>query len=140
LEPVFGHRLRHLDVAGGLQVGLAGLTVALALVGIAVAYAVVIRQRVPAEATEPQVLRRAWYVDDLYRGMVETPGRLLSAWSAFVLDLKVIDGAVNGVAALVRAGGNRLRTVQSGYVRNYALGVAVGAVLILGFALARASA
>jgi hypothetical protein len=37
----------------------------------------------------------------------------------------------------VRAGGTRLRTVQSGFVRNYALAVAVGAVAILAYAVAR---
>ena len=38
---------------------------------------------------------------------------------------------VNGVATLVRSGGSRLRTVQSGFVRNYALAVAIGAVAML---------
>ena len=54
-----------------------------------------------------------------------------------MFDAKVIDGAVNGVASLVRAGGSRLRVVQSGFVRSYALAVALGAVGILAFALVR---
>jgi len=54
------------------------------------------------------------------------------------VDARAIDGAVNGVAAAVQGGGSRLRVVQSGYVRNYALGMAVGAVLLVGFFLSRA--
>ena len=66
------------------------------------------------------------------------PGRrLFEAVGAF--DTKVIDGAVNGVAGAVRAGGTRLRAVQTGYVRTYALGVTVGAVLLVAFFLARSS-
>ena len=39
---------------------------------------------------------------------------------------RCIDGAVNGVAVLVRDAGGRLRKVQTGYVRNYALGLVAG--------------
>ena len=39
---------------------------------------------------------------------------------------------MNGVGrSRVQGGGSRLRVVQTGYVRNYALGIAVGAVLLL---------
>jgi NADH-quinone oxidoreductase subunit L len=138
LEPVFGDRLHHLGLSGSTKLGLAVATSALCLLGVGIAALVFLGRRVREEAVEPEVLRRGWYVDTLYSAIVETPGRLLSAWSAYVLDLKVIDGAVNGVAALVRAGGSRLRAVQSGYVRSYALAVASGAVLVLGYAVVRA--
>ena len=42
-----------------------------------------------------------------------------------------------GVAALVRGGGQRLRTVQNGYVRSYALWVALGVVGLLVYFLSR---
>jgi NADH-quinone oxidoreductase subunit L len=71
--------------------------------------------------------------------VVEAPSRALANFSAFVVDVKVIDGTVNGVGALVRAGGSRLRGIQSGFVRNYALAVAVGAVAILAYAVARSA-
>jgi NADH-quinone oxidoreductase subunit L len=51
----------------------------------------------------------------------------------------VIDGAVNGVAGVVRGGGKGLRVLQSGYVRSYALGVAVGVVGLLAYFLTRVS-
>ena len=137
LEPVFGERLHALDVPAGTLWALAIGTVVLGVVGIGIAGAVYLRHRVPEDRMEPLVLRRAWYVDAAYAAAIDGPGRLLSTWSAYVIDLKVVDGAVNGVGTLVRATGDRLRRVQTGYVRNYALGVVIGAVLVLGWVVTR---
>ena len=52
-------------------------------------------------------------------------------------DAKVIDGAVDGTGTGIRASAQRLRRSESGYVRNYALGIGVGAVLLLGWFVAR---
>ena len=43
------------------------------------------------------------------------------------------------MATLVRDGGERLRKVQTGYVRNYALGMAAGAVVLFAFVVIRAA-
>ncbi|MGI9034151.1 MAG: NADH-quinone oxidoreductase subunit L [Acidimicrobiales bacterium] len=137
LEPVVGDRLHVLTLSGPAKVGFALGTAGLAVVGIGIAYLVYLGHKVAEDAVEPRFLRRAWYVDPLYAAVIEAPGRLLAAWSAYVVDAKIIDGAVNGVAGLVRAGGGRLRAVQSGYVRNYALAVASGAVLVLGYVAVR---
>ena len=45
----------------------------------------------------------------------------------------VVDGAVNGIAQLIGGSSQELRKVQTGYVRNYALAVALGVVVILGY-------
>jgi len=138
LEPVLAHPHRFAS-SSGTKLGLIVVTTIAALAGVGIAFVIWLRGRVEASAVEPELLRRAWYVDELYRRVIETPGRALANFSAFVVDAKVIDGTVNGVGALVRAGGSRLRTVQSGFVRNYALAVAVGAVAILAYAVARSS-
>jgi hypothetical protein len=44
---------------------------------------------------------------------------------------------VNGVGELVRRAGTALRVSTSGYVRHYALGIAGGAVLLLGYFISR---
>jgi NADH-quinone oxidoreductase subunit L len=138
LHPVFGERLHELDVPGATLWVLAIGSALLAVAGIALARAVYVRHRIPEERVEPVVLREAWYVDSTIAAFVGGPGRLLSTWTAYVVDRKVIDGAVNGVAAVVRATGDRLRRVQTGYVRNYALGIAAGAVLVLAYVAAKA--
>ena len=53
-------------------------------------------------------------------------------------DLGIIDGAVNGIAELVRGAALGLRQAQTGLVRQYALGIVLGVVLLLLYALARA--
>jgi len=141
LEPVFGEHgehLHHLTLSASTKLSLAALATAASLLGIGVAYLIYLRHKVREETVEPAVLRRAWYVDPLYARIIEAPGRTLATFSANVADSKVIDGAVNGMAALVRAGGSRLRVLQSGYVRNYALAVASGAALVLGYVVVRA--
>jgi NADH-quinone oxidoreductase subunit L len=49
----------------------------------------------------------------------------------------VVDGAVNGIAEVIGGTSQGLRKVQTGYVRNYALAVALGVVLILIFLAVR---
>ncbi|MGH9165046.1 MAG: NADH-quinone oxidoreductase subunit L, partial [Acidimicrobiales bacterium] len=136
LEPVFGEALHHVDASSGLKLGLAAAAGTAALLGIAIAASAFLRAR-RTEVFEPAILKRAWGIDALYAAVIETPGKALAAFSAFVIDKRIIDGAVNGAASVVRIGGSRLRRVQTGYVRNYALGVAFGAAVLLGWVVVR---
>jgi NADH-quinone oxidoreductase subunit L len=83
------------------------------------------------------VLRHAWYIDDVYDFVIGRPSELF-ARAAAVFDRKVIDGAVVGIASTVRRAGSGLRKVQTGFVRQYALGIVVGAVVLLAYMLVRA--
>jgi NADH-quinone oxidoreductase subunit L len=49
------------------------------------------------------------------------------------IDLGIIDGAVNGMARGVRWCSVQLRQIQTGYVRNYALSVLLGVVVIVAY-------
>ena len=135
LHPVVEIGEAHLDVATGVKVVLALVAVAAALAGIAGAVAVYLQRRV--RAVEPDLLLRAWRVDEAISAAVDGPGRAAAAFTADVVDKRGIDGAVNGVGTLVREGGTRLRVVQTGLVRSYALAVAGGAVLLLGWFISR---
>jgi NADH-quinone oxidoreductase subunit L len=137
LDPLFGPRLHEVTATTSTKWGLFAVTLVLVLIGIGLARAVYLAHRIREEAMEPAVLRNAWYVDAFVAAFIDGPGRLVAAWSAYVFDLKIIDGAVNGVATLVRTGGDRLRKVQTGFVRNYALGVAAGAVALFAFVVIR---
>jgi NADH-quinone oxidoreductase subunit L len=57
----------------------------------------------------------------------------LSRFLAMSFDLGVIDGAANGIADLVKRAAASLRQSQTGYVRNYALTVFLGVVLIIAY-------
>ena len=138
LEPVLEESIHELEVAGWLQVVLAAAAAGGAVLGILAAREVYLRDRMPAERVEPEVLQHAWYVDEGLSAAVDGPGEAVAEGAA-TFDRRGIDGLVNGVASLVQAGGTRLRAVQTGYIRNYALGISVGAVLLLAFFLTRAS-
>ena len=73
-----------------------------------------------------------WRIDEFYdrddRPAVQAPGDVL--WR--VVDVGIIDGAVNGMASVVNGPSARLRTVQTGLVANYALAIALGMVVIIG--------
>ena len=90
-----------------------------------------------AEQIEQPILAKGWYYDSSITAFMGGPGR--KAFDAVAwFDRTVVDGAVNGVGTLVREGAGRGRVVQSGYVRTYALGLAVGAVVIAALLLSKA--
>jgi NADH-quinone oxidoreductase subunit L len=52
------------------------------------------------------------------------------------VDNKGVDGVVNGTAALLGGSSGRLRRLQTGFVRSYALGMLGGAIVVIAFLLA----
>jgi NADH-quinone oxidoreductase subunit L len=137
LEPVVAGAETPMDVAGAMQFVLAAISVVLCLIGIFVAYRTYLAHKIDAKVFDKEILARAWHIDEGYAAFVSGPGTW--AFNALVFfDTRVIDGAVNGVAAVVRGGSMGLRRLQTGYLRNYALGVAVGAVLLLAWFITRA--
>jgi NADH-quinone oxidoreductase subunit L len=86
---------------------------------------------------EPAVVRHGWYIDEGVSAAVSGPLARMAEGFSFGIDAKVVDGSVNGVARLAAATGRQLRRVQTGYVRNYALGIGIGAAVILAFVATR---
>jgi NADH-quinone oxidoreductase subunit L len=80
---------------------------------------------------EPNFLRKAWYFDDIVAATVSGPITAMANALAFVMDTKVVDGVVNGVATSLGISGRVLRKLQNGYIRSYALGIGVGLVVVL---------
>jgi NADH-quinone oxidoreductase subunit L len=120
---------------------LSGLAVAVGLVGIGAA--VVLYRRVESPDDDPLVARlgplgrlfgNAYYFDATVARLVGGPVRRIAQWCAD-FDTRIIDGAVNGTATMVRRAGEGLRVVQTGFVRTYALWIALGAAALLGFVL-----
>jgi NADH-quinone oxidoreductase subunit L len=136
LDPVFGHDLRNPMESTSLKWALAGVDAVLAASGIAIAWGIW-RNRVDDPALEPQFLQQVWYWDDAYNRVFGIPGQALSRFCAVVIDNKIIDGAVNGVGTLVRSTGSGARRLQTGYVRNYALGITLGLAAIAAFLVSR---
>ncbi len=72
-----------------------------------------------------------WWFDELNDLLwIRVGGRV----AAFLwwFDRTIVDGTVNGVGALTRDAGGGLRRIQTGRVQNYALGIAVGLLVMAG--------
>jgi NADH-quinone oxidoreductase subunit L len=140
LEPSVGPETA--DAAHGLDVAtewiLTAASVVMAGAGVSVA-ALLYLARLPDPASLAQLFRgpytwmlNKWYIDELYQALIAHPGaRLASFLAAF--DLGVVDGMVNGVARLAKGTGGLLRTMQSGYVRGYAVTMLIGAFCVLAY-------
>ena len=138
LAPVFTEAIApepHVDSA--VKLTLAVLTVALCVGGVLLGLVPWLRSA-EHPRLEPAVLRHGWYYDDAISALVAGPGEDLANFVAYDIDHDTIDGAVNGVGALARGGGGVLRKLQTGYVRNYALGIAGGAAVLLAYVAVRA--
>jgi NADH-quinone oxidoreductase subunit L len=73
--------------------------------------------------------RNKLYGDAFYEGALMRPGQYLTRALVY-LEGRGIDGGVNGVAALIGGSSGRLRRLQTGFVRSYALTLLGGAVLV----------
>ena len=81
--------------------------------------------------TAYQLSLNKWYVDEMYDRTIVRPTFIAATELWKRVDVAVIDGAVNGVARAFAWGGWILRLVQSGQTQHYALGMALGVVVIL---------
>ena len=86
---------------------------------------------------EPAFLRRQWFIDDGLAATVSGPLNGAAAGLAYGVDAKVVDGGINGLAHLTTVTGRRLRRLQTGYVRNYALAFGVGIAALLCYVATR---
>lgn len=73
---------------------------------------------------------RGYYLDDIYRVLLIGPYLALSRFLAGVVDLKGIDGMVNGIGRLSVLSGSGLRRLQTGQVRSYVAAMAVGSLAV----------
>ncbi|WP_040690425.1 NADH-quinone oxidoreductase subunit L [Nocardia vinacea] len=137
LEPVVGAHHGEEVVPAGVVTVLALLVVA---VGIGFAYNQFAQREIPETAPEAVsaltiAARKDLYGDAVNEGVFMRPGAYLTRSLVF-LDNRGIDGIVNGTAALIGGLSGRIRKVQSGFVRSYALSMFTGAALVAAALLA----
>ena len=153
LEPVFANGLHVLH--GGAEpayqlFGIDGVlilaSVTIAVIGLAIAWRLfgvdIGRMRLPSRpeqvrelsARAPFLYRASlnkWWFDDLNHLLfIIIGGRMAAALWWF--DREVVDGTVNAIGTATLDAGRGLRLVQTGRVQNYALGIAVGLIVMAG--------
>ncbi|HEY6496454.1 MAG TPA: NADH-quinone oxidoreductase subunit L [Trebonia sp.] len=110
------------------------IALVLAVVGIGIAWFMYGRVPVRFLAPKGSVLTRAaradLYGDAFNESVLMRPGQWLTRLSVF-FDSRGVDGLVNGLAATIGGSSGRLRRIQTGFVRSYALSMLIGAVLLV---------
>jgi NADH-quinone oxidoreductase subunit L len=152
LDPVFARSMALLAASnlrpaehGLSHLGLMGLSIAAAAIGILIALWFYVRAtHIPSQLAQRfdglyQLLVRKYYVDEFYDWLLVNPVRHVSEkflWRS--ADAAAIDGMmVNGSADATLSLGGVLRRMQSGNLRSYATWILLGAVLGLGYVLWR---
>ncbi len=134
LEPVVGVHVEGENPVIAVPV-LTTLTLLVVAAGLGLAWMRYWREEVPLVAPVGSLPTRAarqdLYQDAVNEGVLMRPGLHLTRSLVF-FDNKGVDGAVGTVAALIGGSSSRLRRVQNGFVRSYALTMLFGVVVILG--------
>ncbi len=145
LEPSAGLRVLGEDAVGHLSVSvewmLVWASVAAAALGIWFGWARY-RAGLPESERELAGMRRVLYNQYYYdwlmvKGVGLWLGGKIANWMWQFVDVRLIDGLVNGIAGFTGWVGNSLRRAQTGYVRNYAFTILVGAIVLLIWLLVR---
>jgi NADH-quinone oxidoreductase subunit L len=133
LAPVLGSgEVTGLENAHSLELTLSGVAMLAAIAGLVVAWRMYAKNVKEGKSEGlHKLLYNKYYVDEFYRAVVVAPLVWISStvlWK--VVDVGIIDGAVNGMASGTNAVGDTVRRTQSGNTRSYAVWVLVGAIVI----------
>lgn len=132
LQPVTSYEHGHPPLSVPV---ITGLTVVVLLIGVGVAWLQYGRRvEIPVVAPRGSLLTRAARRDllqDDFNHVVLVRGGEHLTRSLVYVDNKVVDGAVNGTAAAFGGLSGRMRRVQNGFARSYAVSMFGGAALLV---------
>ncbi|WP_030262621.1 NADH-quinone oxidoreductase subunit L [Streptomyces violens] len=131
LEPVTAFEHGHSPLSAA---AVTSATIVVLLLGVALAWLQYGRKPVPAIAPRGSFLTRAARRDllqDDFNHVVLVRGGEQLTRALEQIDHSVVDGAVNGTAVSVGGLSGRLRRLQTGYVRSYALQMLGGAAVLV---------
>jgi NADH-quinone oxidoreductase subunit L len=131
LEPVTGHSEGDSPLSASV---VTGATMVCLVIGVAIAWAQYGRKPVPAVAPRGSLLTRAarrdLLQDDFSHVVLVRGGEHLTRSLVYV-DHTLVDGVVNGTAAGFGGLSGRLRRLQNGFARSYAVSMFGGAALLV---------
>jgi NADH-quinone oxidoreductase subunit L len=131
LAPVVGTP----PLSHGFFAPISDISLVLVVAGAVVAWLLYGRREVPVTAPRGSLItvaaRRDLYGDAINESLLMRPGSWLARLSVY-FDNQGIDGIVRSIAAAMGGSSGRVRKLQTGFVRSYALSMLVGAVLVVG--------
>jgi NADH-quinone oxidoreductase subunit L len=125
------------EATSGQEAGASAAAVALAAAGILAAWWLYAARRAPVPRPS-RLLERKLYFDEAYDLLFYRPAVGIARALARGVEGPLVGGSIAGVSELARWTGSRVRSLQTGLVRAYALALAAGvAVLVLVFVAVR---
>ncbi|UFQ17391.1 MULTISPECIES: NADH-quinone oxidoreductase subunit L [Streptomyces] len=131
LEPVTRHDHGNSPLSAAT---VTGATMVVLVIGVALAYVQYGRRPVPVTAPRGSLLTRAARRDllqDDFNHVVLVRGGEHLTRSLVYVDHSLVDGVVNGTAASMGGLSGRLRKLQNGYARSYAVSMFGGAAVLI---------
>lgn len=139
LAPVFPHAEHGTVESHGLERWLMIFSVLIAFAGIRLAYVMYVKKPFLPERIAGRfkgmynLLLNKYRVDEIYNyifvdGLVHRTAGILHG----IADVKIIDGAVNGIARLIGRAGQRGTRLQTGFVQEYAFSMSLGLAILIG--------
>lgn len=120
LSPVIAQHGEH-TVSHSTEYMLMGLSTALVVIMIIVAWFVFRNYQAKETTGFAKVLENKWYVDELYEAAIVKPLKRFGSFLNNIFEKSVVDGLVNGVGKAVNYSSRQLRLLQSGQVGSYVL-------------------
>jgi len=139
--PVFGEPLQQIPAL--TEWLLMGASVAAGFLGIGTAYwFYVVNPQIPVNLGKRfsgiyNLLLHKYWVDEFYSWVFVTNGGKFAMFLWQFVDVKIIDGAANGLARLVGWISRGTSALQTGYARSYALVMLIGTVAIIAWLIWR---
>jgi NADH-quinone oxidoreductase subunit L len=132
LAPVF-HIVRTPEASFATEWISTGVSVIIGLLGIGGAWALYRNGFEYKENKNPfyQLVFHKYYVDEAFNLVLIRPLLWLGRGATRYLEDDTLDGGSRAVAWILRGTSSGLRRLQTGYMRNYALAILFGAVLII---------
>lgn len=143
LDPVFEKAkplIAEHHLGASTEIILIVVSVAVALLSIYLsyrAYAGEYKVRKISQGAFYKIVQNKYYVDEFYNAVIVVPLKKLSDLFYKIMDLKVIDGAVNGTAKFFMGLSADWRRLQTGVIQDYAIISIAGIILILAYILLR---
>ncbi|MEU0024983.1 NADH-quinone oxidoreductase subunit L [Streptomyces sp. NPDC006335] len=131
LEPITGHDHGHAPIGAAT---VTAATVTVMVIGVAIAWLQYGRRPVPVVAPRGSLLTRAARRDllqDDFNHVVLVRGGEHLTRSLVYVDHTLVDGVVNGTAASVGGLSGRMRKLQNGFARSYAVSMFGGAAILV---------
>jgi NADH-quinone oxidoreductase subunit L len=111
----------------GIDWSIASISILAGVLGIGLAYITYVSRMIKAENIAARfsgvykLLKNKYYVDELYLWFIHKVMDGIVAKVLYWFDLYIIDGIVNGLAAVTRGSGRVLRRTSTGQLQTYAL-------------------